>query len=145
MDLKVNGRKLSGSVKAIPSKSQAHRLLICAALADRAGEVFCPAVNEDIIATVRCLSSLGAKIERSGDYFHVQPISKAAMAELDCGESGSTLRFLLPVACALGADATFTGHGRLPDRPGARMQHGSQKRPRSSRMRPISRLSARRR
>ena len=121
MDIKVNGRGLGGSVRAIPSKSQAHRLLICAALADKPGKIRCPAVNEDIIATARCLSSLGAKIERSGDSFHVQPISKAARAELDCGESGSTLRFLLPVACALGADATFTGHGRLPDRPMAEL------------------------
>ena len=71
----MNGRGLGGSVRAIPSKSQAHRLLICAALADKPGKIRCPAVNEDIIATARCLSSLGAKIERSGDSFHVQHLA----------------------------------------------------------------------
>jgi 3-phosphoshikimate 1-carboxyvinyltransferase len=69
-------------------------------------------------ATVNCLNALGANITYADGKFNVQPITQVKKgAILDCGESGSTLRFLLPVAAALGADATFTGQGRLPERP----------------------------
>ena len=119
MDLSLNGSRLRGTVAAIPSKSQAHRLLICAALAAGESRVHCPRLNADIEATVRCLRALGAEIGREGEDFVVRPIPRGetAPAELDCGESGSTLRFLLPVAAALGREARFTGSGRLPQRP----------------------------
>ncbi len=109
---------LSGSIEAIPSKSQAHRYLICAALSRNPSRVVCPSLSKDIEATANCLRALGAKIEYSGGSFQVEPIKEATeMAELDCGESGSTLRFLLPVVCALGRGARIKMHGRLPERP----------------------------
>lgn len=118
MIMRLDGSGLGGTVAAIPSKSQAHRLLICAALAREESLVHCPRLNADIEATVRCLRALGAEIGRAGENFIVKPITApVSPAELDCGESGSTLRFLLPVAAALGVEARFTGSGRLPERP----------------------------
>ncbi len=118
MDLTVFPSKLQGEIRAIPSKSQAHRLLICAAFADSPTTLDCPQTNDDIEATVRCLNTLGANIERTQTGYRVTPITNVvANPMLDCGESGSTLRFLLPVVCALGVDATVKMHGRLPDRP----------------------------
>ena len=107
-----------GSVRAPASKSAAHRHLILAALADRPGEVRGLTLSEDIEATIRCLTALGACIRLKGDTALVTPVSNPpACAQLDCGESGSTLRFLIPVAAALGISAEFTGRGRLPQRP----------------------------
>lgn len=109
---------LQGSIPAIPSKSVAHRLLICAALADRETKIYCPALSKDIEATARCLEAMGAGLDYRAGVFTVRPIDSALEnAELDCGESGSTLRFLLPVVCALGAGARIKMHGRLPQRP----------------------------
>lgn len=111
-------RPIGGSISAIASKSQAHRLLICAALADRETEIFCSETSQDIEATARCLGALGAKISYKNSVYSVCPIEKMRKnALLDCGESGSTLRFLLPVVAALGAEATFLMKGRLPQRP----------------------------
>lgn len=110
--------RLAGTIPAIASKSQAHRLLICAALADRPTTIACPTLSADITATADCLRALGAQIAYENGTFSVTPI--AAVPDhpaLDCGESGSTLRFLLPVVCALGANATIRMHGRLPERP----------------------------
>ena len=109
--------KISGSIAAIPSKSHVHRLLICAALAGEETRIACPALSEDIEATARCLSALGAGIAYENECFIVRPGSKKPAPVLDVGESGSTYRFLVPVAAALGADATFKLHGRLPSRP----------------------------
>lgn len=109
---------LGGSVKAIASKSHAHRLLICAALSKNESRIICPTGSDDIDATACCLRALGAEIEYSDGVYTVKPIKRPAqMAELDCGESGSTLRFLLPVVCALGCGARIKMHGRLPKRP----------------------------
>ena len=114
----ISPAALSGSIPAIASKSQAHRLLICAALADRPTVLACASLSEDILATADCLRALGAKIEYTDGAFSVIPIENPTPnARLDCGESGSTLRFLLPVVCALGAGATIKMHGRLPQRP----------------------------
>ncbi len=108
---------VTGKIKAISSKSDAHRLLICGALADAPTKVYCNVMSKDIAATVDCLKNMGAKIEVDGDIITVNPNKFNEKAELDCGESGSTLRFLLPVVSALGIDTTITGHGRLPERP----------------------------
>lgn len=108
---------VGGEVTVIPSKSAAHRLLISAALADMPTEIVCPASSKDIEATVRCLNSLGADIKENNGVYFVNPIKNKEKAELFCGESGSTLRFLVPVAAALGGEVTFTGEGRLPTRP----------------------------
>ncbi|MBR5159226.1 MAG: 3-phosphoshikimate 1-carboxyvinyltransferase [Bacteroidaceae bacterium] len=117
MILEVSGT-VSGNVQVPPSKSVAHRMLICAALADAPCTIVCQSVNRDMEATAACLNALGANITYADGKFSVTPITKVQKGvTLDCGESGSTLRFLLPVAAALGADATFIGHGRLPERP----------------------------
>ena len=118
MDLTIFPGQLSGTVQAIPSKSQAHRLLICAAFSDGITTLECPQTNEDIEATVRCLNALGSKISRTDTGYSIEPVRKVpASAAIDCGESGSTLRFLLPVVCALGISTTIQMHGRLPSRP----------------------------
>ena len=124
--------RLNGEVRAPSSKSEAHRALIVAALAGLYGagnavrRVRCTDLNQDIEATVRCLTALGAGIQREGESFLVTPIREIPpKAVLDCGESGSTLRFLLPVCCALGSvsgapegyTVSLLGHGRLPERP----------------------------
>lgn len=87
-------------VKIIPSKSDAHRALICAALSQNPCEIICEAESKDIAATRKCLDAL-----------------KEGREEMYCGESGSTLRFLLPVMAALGHKASFYPEGRLPQRP----------------------------
>lgn len=118
MDITIHPRLLSGRVTAIPSKSQAHRLLICAAFADAPTELFCPQTNRDIEATAECLRALGAHIIRSDKGYQVTPIDQIpATAVFRCGESGSTLRFMLPIVGALGVDGTFLMEARLPERP----------------------------
>lgn len=116
MKRRVHGT-LHGNVTPPPSKSQAHRLLICAALGNEPSSVVCNSVNDDIMATMRCLNSLGAEITFSSGVFDIKPVKVVKRGELDCGESGSTLRFLMSVAAVLGADATFVGRGKLPQRP----------------------------
>ena len=116
MEKRVHGT-LKGEVTPPPSKSQAHRLLICAALSVEPCSIVCNSVNDDIMATMRCLNALGARITFSSGVFDVQPIELVKGGTLDCGESGSTLRFLMSVAAVLGADATFVGAGKLPQRP----------------------------
>lgn len=118
MDIKLTPSRLEGTIRAISSKSDAHRILIAAALSDKTTVIHCNSDSDDIRATISCLNSLGAKITRNGDTITVVPVSeKGGKAELNCNESGSTLRFLMPVAAALGKEAVFTGSGRLPSRP----------------------------
>jgi 3-phosphoshikimate 1-carboxyvinyltransferase len=119
MNIKITRPVQGGTIRAVVSKSQAHRLLICAALSSKESQVVCPETNNDIDATVRCLNALGADIVNDGGVFSVRPVTAPVVGErlLDVGESGATLRFMLPVACALGADAIFHMHGRLPARP----------------------------
>lgn len=118
MDITISPGILSGTVNAIPSKSIAHRMLICAALADTPTQIVCHGTSSDIDATVRCLEALGAKIHATTEGFEVIPIrSLPAVATLPCGESGSTIRFLLPIVGALGVRASFHMEGRLSQRP----------------------------
>ncbi len=118
MDLRIFPGKLTGQTAAIPSKSQAHRLLICAALADGPTQLYCAQSNRDLDATAACLNALGAEVRATETGFSVRPMEHIpAKATLPCGESGSTLRFLLPLAAALGVEATFQMEGRLPKRP----------------------------
>ena len=118
MDISIHPRLLRGEVHIPPSKSMAHRLLFCAALSDNATQLVCPETNRDIEATVECLNALGANIIRTDSGYTVFPISGIPeTAQLPCGESGTTLRFLLPIVGALGIDATFQMEGRLPYRP----------------------------
>ena len=118
MEVTIKNTPLAGEITVPPSKSDAHRALICSALADEPVVIKLNSGNEDIDATIRCLRALGAKIEKNEQGLKVIPIAKKAESPvLDCGESGSTLRFLLPVAAARADNARFEGQGRLPDRP----------------------------
>ena len=118
MDITIFPGKLSGSIAAIPSKSQAHRFLICAAFADSPTSIVCPQTSADMKATAVCLQALGANIVKTQAGFHVTPTKNIPKsANLFCRESGSTLRFLLPIVGALGVNAIFHLEGRLPKRP----------------------------
>lgn len=118
------GRICRGSIPAIPSKSDAHRLLLCAALADAPTEIFVGSgeLSADIRATMACIIALGGNVTEENGCLRVTPIRYTKQSEpvlCDCGESGSTARFLLPIAAAAGhiTPITLTGHGRLPLRP----------------------------
>ncbi len=101
MNVAISGARISGTVKAIPSKSYAHRILICNYLAGKPLNTGCNGfTSKDIEATKSCLETLN-----NGEN------------TLDCGESGSTLRFLIPLVAALGGKYRFLGHGRLMQRP----------------------------
>lgn len=118
MDVIIYPGKLSGNIAAVPSKSQIHRYLICAALADQETTLFSSQTSNDILATVNCLNALGAKITITKYGYQVHPIASSPLSvQLPVGESGTTLRFLLPMVGALGIDATFLLAGRLPQRP----------------------------
>ena len=119
MNFVISPGARTGAVRIPASKSQAHRLLICAALGKAPVTVRCDGLNADILATAACLRALGANIAEQDGALHVEPIKAApdGLCVLPCGESGSTLRFLLPVVGALGADAVFLREGRLPERP----------------------------
>lgn len=128
MNVKIEPGPLQGSLRSIASKSELHRMLICSAFADRRTEIQAfgsaydgaHALPDDIRATVSCLEALGASVEIDSGSILVTPADRRKRAVsplLDCGESGSTLRFLLPVAAAAAESPAFTGHGRLPERP----------------------------
>ncbi|WP_294100070.1 3-phosphoshikimate 1-carboxyvinyltransferase [uncultured Ruminococcus sp.] len=118
MNITVFPTKLSGLVTVPPSKSVAHRMVIAAALSEGTSTITNIYPSEDILATMSCMRKLGAEIDFTGDRAEITGIKDIPeTAELDCGESGSTLRFLIPVACALGVKTTFQGRGRLPQRP----------------------------
>ena len=109
---------LHGIVNAIPSKSDAHRKLICSALSQKGRCLpIQPPFCDDIAATIRCLEALGASFHQTESGLLVSPITEQPHAALDCGESGSTLRFLLPVAMCVCSNISVTGSGRLPERP----------------------------
>lgn len=121
MKVTVSTSKIQGTVQAIASKSVAHRYLIAAALADKEVFVNCHSVSEDILATVGCLQAMGAEIERKENGFYVRPIEKEKtdnkLKQLPCNESGSTIRFLIPVVAALGIKGEFLKRGSLVSRP----------------------------
>ncbi len=111
---------LSGNLNIISSKSDIHRCIICASLADGPTEISFCGLSKDIITTVECIKMYGAAAEFSDGKLIVTPCDKSAIMQgltLDCAESGSTARFILPVASALCKNVTLTGSGRLPERP----------------------------
>ena len=117
MKVTIENADLQGKIKAIPSISYTHRMLICAALSDSPCMIECSETSADITATAGCMSGLCADIVRTESGYHVNPGKAHEKAAVDCGESGSTFRFILPVACALGTETDFSLHGRLPERP----------------------------
>lgn len=124
MDIQITPRHLSGTVTPPPSKSMAHRLLIAAALGSGISTVRGVAMSQDVEATLRCLTSLGGRWrETAPGTLEITGIGGrrstpgTALPHLDCGESGSTLRFFLPIALAVAGGGVFTGQGRLMARP----------------------------
>lgn len=121
MNITVLPGLLRGAVDVPPSKSHVHRLLIAAGLCGEMTRICCPVVNADIDATARCLWALQSTVVRRYDWFSVSrdfpPSWFETDADLDCGESGSTLRFLLPLCACFRGEIRLTGRGRLPSRP----------------------------
>lgn len=122
MDIRIRPVPLHGAVTPPPSKSQAHRLILCAALAGGRSVIRNLAFSQDIRATLGCVSALGASwTEQESGVVAVDGIGgreyTGALPHLDCGESGSTLRFLIPIALAVAGGAEFSGRGRLMQRP----------------------------
>lgn len=110
---------LRGIVTAPPSKSMAHRLVLCAGLAEGTSRVENLSWSEDIKATLAAAESFGAAVRRGENWAEITGCGgpKAPAAPVDCGESGSTLRFLAPILAQTGAPVRLVGHGRLPQRP----------------------------
>ena len=118
MNVVVTPSLLSGTVTLPSSKSASHRAIICAALAHGVSRISSVSMSQDISATVCAMRSMGADLRFDGDDIVVRGIESAPeFADIDCGESGSTMRFLLPVTAALGITAKFVGRGKLPSRP----------------------------
>ena len=122
MDVRITPRRLSGVVTPPPSKSLAHRYVIAAALAAGVSTVKNVAFSQDVEATLRCMEALGARWEAAEDSLRITGIGGERrpfgdLPRFDCGESGSTLRFLIPLALTVDQGGVFTGRGRLMERP----------------------------
>lgn len=119
MEMTFSPALLAGVAEAPASKSEAHRLMICAGLT--AGETTLTGYMDsaDMAATRRCLRALGASTERGEDWLTLRGRARkpAKLPVLDCGESGSTLRFFVPIALAVAGGGVFRMHGRLGQRP----------------------------
>ena len=119
MDVSIRPSVLRGKLSVPASKSCAHRSIICAALADGVSHLSGVTMSKDIEATIGAMTALGAKFTVDGGDITVigSGSRKAEKCVIDCNESGSTLRFIIPIAAALGSDTEFRGRGRLPQRP----------------------------
>lgn len=123
MDVLLKPCMLRGAVTPPPSKSQAHRLILAASLAEGVSRIGNVALSQDIEATIRCMEVLGASFAKRDGGLEVTGIGGkqidfgGELPRFDCGESGSTLRFLIPIALAVAGGGVFTGRGRLMERP----------------------------
>ena len=115
----ITPNTLEGTMVVPPSKSDAHRAIICAALSDGISEIFPIEISNDIMATINAIKAIGAKVRVIGDRLLVDGSSslRENYAEIDCCDSASTLRFLLPVVCCRGIRAKFKGSKGLKARP----------------------------
>ena len=111
--------KIHGTITAPPSKSMAHRAVLCAALADGCSHVENLEFSKDISATLSAAAQLCAQVDTGKNDAIVEGLGHflPLAAPVDCCESGSTLRFLIPIASLTGQKVTFTGRGRLMERP----------------------------
>jgi len=116
-NIKILPSSLSGSITIPASKSACHRSIICAALSNGTSIIKNCGTSADIDATLSGMRALGASFQECNGYLEFSGIKPPKSCTISCNESGSTLRFLLPIAAALGVNATFTGEGRLPTRP----------------------------
>ena len=119
MDIRISPSKLRGDLSVPASKSCAHRSIICAALAEGVSHLSGVTMSKDIEATIGAMTALGAEFTVNGGDITVKGAGgrKAHDCVIDCNESGSTLRFIIPIAAALGTNTEFRGRGRLPQRP----------------------------
>ncbi len=136
MQVTITPQKLKGKIDAVSSKSYLHRILLCAAMSDRETTIYLNCRSKDVDATIRCVEAMGAKVEVEEGKVTIHPVewkenvaadetAEGAGTEnhmpefpiLDCGESGSTARFVLPMAAAVCGGGTLIGEGRLPERP----------------------------
>ena len=118
MNIKINPTKLKGYVNIPASKSIAHRMLICSALANGKSIIGNINYSKDIDATINAMKALGAEIFTDKNNAEINGITHTPeKSVINCNESGSTLRFIIPVATALGVKTEFHGRGRLPQRP----------------------------
>lgn len=118
MEVKITPKKLIGRVFAPSSKSASHRVMIAAALAGGVSELSSISSSKDIEATAAAMTAFGANVYCDDGIYTVMGIKEPAeKAVVDCGESGSTLRFIIPIAAALGCECEFHGSGKLPERP----------------------------
>ena len=119
MTVKIKPSKVCGRVKAPSSKSMSHRLLICAGLSEGESYIKNIAYSEDILATLDCLAEMGAEITKGADFIKIKGTlpSENSFCEYYCRESGSTLRFFVPLAMLSENESTFTGSERLMERP----------------------------
>lgn len=120
MKVRIEKGTARGTVSAPPSKSMAHRLLICAGLSDGECIVHGISDSEDMLATLDCLRTLGVQFEKEEDTVRVSGIDirkAAALEKLNCRESGSTLRFFVPIALLTGKETVLAGSRRLMERP----------------------------
>ena len=118
-DVKFSPFVPNGTVNVPPSKSDVHRAIICAAMANGVSRISPVALSNDIKATIGCIKALGADAVLENNVLTVDGTNmyKNKTALLDCGESGSTLRFFIPIAAVGNINATFVGKGKLPQRP----------------------------
>ncbi|MCQ2968837.1 MAG: 3-phosphoshikimate 1-carboxyvinyltransferase [Clostridium sp.] len=120
-DLRLGNAKLIGNVKVPPSKSMAHRAIICASLSKGISKIQNIDFSDDIIATIEAMKSLGANIYNKENYIEVHGINYNKIDEnlkiIDCNESGSTLRFLVPISLLVAGKKKFIGRGNLGKRP----------------------------
>ncbi len=120
MKIQINKSLASGKITAPPSKSMAHRLLICAAMCEGESVVHGISTCEDVLATLDCMSALGIDYEKRGNDVIVRgkhPRNITPLEPLKCRESGSTLRFMIPIAMMSDSTAVFYGAKKLMERP----------------------------
>jgi len=131
MDIKIIPKKLSGTVDIVSSKSYAHRQIIGAMLSDKESVIKINGFSDDIMRTLSCAQSLGGSFTVEGNHVTVTPVKFGTEnVVLDCGESGTTARIMLPVCAGVAKRATLSGRGRLPERPFSEMvrvlkEHGT--------------------
>ncbi|MDY3928703.1 MAG: 3-phosphoshikimate 1-carboxyvinyltransferase [Clostridia bacterium] len=118
MNVSITPSQLKGTLNAIASKSYAHRIIIAAALGDKPVKINLNTTSKDIEATLSCIKALGSEVDCQKEFIVVSPMKHSRKnILLDCIESGSTARFMLPVAAVVCDKFSMTGSGRLPERP----------------------------
>ena len=110
MNAIITPKRLLGDVTVPSSKSASHRAIICAALAKGKSRIKGVSLSDDILATLGAIKALGATVETDGDDYIITGVTEPKKsAKIDCSESGSTLRFFIPIAAALGVSTVFDG------------------------------------